>query len=116
MAHSHKKTSGLGVAFFLNLLFSIIAYIGGYLTHYSAIIAKSFHDLMNALGIGFAVLLEKFAQKPANNKFTMGFKSFSLFSAIILSVILLIGSVSMIYYSITNFSDTKEVNSIGMFG
>jgi len=116
MAHSHKKTSGLGVAFFLNLLFSIIEFIGGYLTQSSAIIADAFHDLMDALAIGFAVLLEKFAKKPANDKFTMGFKRFSLLSAIILSLILLIGSVSMIYYSITNFSNTKEVNSIGMFG
>lgn len=115
MGHTHKTSKGLNLAFFLNLLFSIIEFIGGYLTQSTAIIADAFHDLMDAVAIGIAVLMDKYAKKPSSQTFSFGYQRFTLVSALILSSILLIGAVLMIQHAILSFSDIKPVNSIGMF-
>lgn len=93
MAHTpHQSTKrGITLAFWLNLLFSIIEIVGGVLTNSTAIISDAFHDFMDACAIGVAVLLEKIAGKKRTAAFSYGYKRFSLLSAIGMSVFLLIG-------------------------
>ena len=111
-----KASKGLSLAFFLNLFFAVIELIGGILTNSTAIIADAFHDFMDAVAIGLAVYMDKFSRKPKSSSFSYGYRRFSLLSAIIMSVILLIGAVFMIVHAIQSFDVVKEVNSIGMFG
>jgi cobalt-zinc-cadmium efflux system protein len=115
METKHKANKQLSLAFFLNLLFAIVELIGGILTNSTAIIADAFHDFMDAVAIGIAVYMDKYSQKPASEKFTYGYRRFSLLSAIIMSAILLIGAVFMLYNGLTFINETKEVNSVGMF-
>lgn len=115
MSHSHKSTNGLSLAFFLNLTFAIIEFIGGYFTQSTAIITDAFHDLMDAIAIGVAVWMDKFSKKEASKSYTFGYRRFSLLSGIILSTILLIGGIAMIQTAIISFENPKEVNSLGMF-
>lgn len=111
---NNKTTNRLTLAFFLNLLFAIIELIGGILTNSTAIIADAFHDFMDAIAIGAAVFIEKYSKKPPTNTFTYGYRRFNLLSAMVMSVILLVGASGMIYQAIINFSTTKEVHSLGM--
>lgn len=111
-----KASKGLSLAFFLNLFFAVIELIGGILTNSTAIIADAFHDFMDAVAIGLAVYMDKFSRKPKSSSFSYGYRRFSLLSAIIMSVILLIGAVFMIVHAVQSFDVVKEVNSIGMFG
>ena len=77
-------------------MFSIIELIGGILTNSSAIIADAFHDFLDAVAIGGAVVLEKYSQKKRTNHYTYGYRRFSLLSAIVMSAILIVGAVLMI--------------------
>ena len=115
MNTASKTSKGLSLAFFLNLIFAIIELIGGIFTNSTAIIADAFHDFMDAVAIGLAVYMDKFSRKPKSASFSYGYRRFSLLSAIIMSVILLVGAVFMVIHAAKSFDIVKEVNSTGMF-
>jgi cobalt-zinc-cadmium efflux system protein len=112
--HSHNHKNGLSLAFWLNLLFSIVEIIGGLLTNSTAIIADAFHDFMDAIAIGSAVLLEKLSGKKRTPTFSYGYKRFSLLSALGMSLFLLIGAVLMTISAVKSLFNPGEVNSLGM--
>jgi cobalt-zinc-cadmium efflux system protein len=112
--HHHSHTKGLSVAFWLNLLFSIIEVAGGIFTNSTAIIADAFHDFMDAIAIGAAVWLEKVSAKKRTAKFTYGYKRFSLLAALGLSVFILVGAVLMCIAAVRSFYNPEPVNSSGM--
>ena len=115
MSDAHKTTKGLSLAFFLNLIFAIIEFIGGYFTQSTAIITDAFHDLMDAIAIGIAVWMDKFSKKEPSKTYTFGYRRYSLLSGIILSTVLLIGGIVMVQTAIISFGNPKEVHSEGMF-
>ena len=114
--HEHSKDNALSFAFWLNLAFSIVEVIGGVLTNSTAIIADAFHDLMDAVAIGLAIILEKVSGKKRSAKFSYGYKRFSLLSALGLSIFLLVGSVTMTIAGYNSLFSEKEVHSVGMLG
>jgi len=114
--HNHSKDNALSFAFWLNLAFSIVEVIGGVLANSTAIIADAFHDLMDAVAIGLAIILEKVSGKKRSAKFSYGYKRFSLLSALGLSIFLLVGSVTMTIAGYNSLFSEKEVHSVGMLG
>ncbi len=115
MSHNHNsKNNALNLAFWLNLIFSIIELIGGIITNSTAIITDALHDFTDAMTIGIAVFLEKFSTKPATDKFTFGYQRFSLLSALTMSAFLFVGSLFMIVTAIQSFANPKIVHSEGM--
>lgn len=114
MAHHHDTSKGLTLAFWLNLVFSVIEIIGGIFTNSTAIIADAFHDFMDAFAIGIAVYLEKLSGKKRTKNFTYGYKRFSLLAAIGISITLLIGAVIMLISGVKTLINPSEVNSAGM--
>ena len=114
-AHQHSGTkNGLTLAFWLNLIFAVIEVVGGIFTNSTAIIADAFHDFIDAVAIGIAVLFEKISGKKRSSSYSYGYKRFSLLSALGLSLFLLIGAIFMIKSGIKSFIEPKEVNSVGM--
>ena len=65
--NNHQDDSGgrIAWAFFLNLAFTIIEFIGGWLTNSTAIMADAVHDLGDTLSIGTAWGLNKLSGKKA---------------------------------------------------
>jgi cobalt-zinc-cadmium efflux system protein len=117
MGHHHEHThrsKGLTLAFWLNLLFSIIEVVGGIFTNSTAIIADAFHDFMDALAIGAAVLLEKISGKKRTAKYSYGYKRFSLLGALGMSVFLLVGAILMSISAVKTLLAPEVVNSTGM--
>ncbi len=119
MSHNHSpkdkiKNNALNLAFWLNLIFSIIELVGGILTNSTAIITDALHDFTDAMAIGMAVFLEKYSTKPATNKFTFGYQRFSLLSALTMSAFLFGGSLFMIITAFQSFATPKVVHSQGM--
>lgn len=113
-AHHHSITSNLKVAFFLNLGFTIIEFVGGWFTNSMAIMSDAIHDLGDTFAIGSALFLENYSQKGRSNKFSFGYKRFSPLSALINSVILLAGSVIIIIQAIPRLMNPEAVNAQGM--
>ena len=92
-SHSHGSNNRIGWAFFLNVTFTIIEFIGGILTNSTAIMADAVHDLGDSLSIGFSWFLSKVSEKGSNSEFTYGYRRLSLFGALINGLVLIIGSV-----------------------
>ncbi len=112
--HTHGADENILVAFFLNLFFVFVEVIGGLLTNSFAILSDAVHDCGDCAAIGFAYLMEKFSNKAPDEKYTYGYRRYSLLSAIITSVILILGSVLIIVGAIKRFSDPKEIQGLGM--
>jgi len=112
--HSHFNKKGLSLAFWLNLLFSIVEVIGGILTNSTAILADAFHDFMDAIAIGIAVVLEEISGKKRTPKFSYGYKRFSLLAALGMALFLLAGAILMTISAIKSILNPEEVNSVGM--
>jgi cobalt-zinc-cadmium efflux system protein len=113
-AHHHSVSGDLRVAFFLNLTFTIIEFIGGAITNSMAIMSDAIHDLGDTFAIGSSLFLENYSQKGRTKKFSFGFKRFSPLSALINSVILLAGSLIIVVESVPRLLNPEPVNAEGM--
>jgi cobalt-zinc-cadmium efflux system protein len=121
MAHHHEhhhhhdsKTKNIALAFFLNFSFCIIELVGGLLTNSIAILSDALHDFGDSVALGLAWIFQKISGRKPTPQYTYGYKRFSLLSAIINSVILLSGSVFVIYESVQRILSPAETNAKGM--
>ena len=114
--HSHNDQSSrrIGWAFFLNLGFTIIEFIGGVLTNSTAIMADAVHDLGDSLSIGLSWVLSKLSQKPASASFSYGYRRLSLLGSLVNGVVLIAGSVWVLYQSIPRLSNPEMPVTEGM--
>jgi cobalt-zinc-cadmium efflux system protein len=115
--HSHVDSSSnrIGWAFFLNLGFTIIEFIGGMLTNSTAIMADAVHDLGDSLSIGLAWLLNHLSHKKSDNQFSYGYRRFSLLGALINALVLIAGSIWVLSEAIPRLKDPQMPVSEGMF-
>ena len=109
-----KTEKNILIAFLLNLLFSIIEFIGGAITNSVAIISDSIHDMGDALSIGVSYFLERKSTKKPDNQYTYGYVRYSVLGSIITTFILLIGSILVIYNAILRLFNPVEINYNGM--
>ena len=119
--HQHKNlkessSQRIGWAFFLNVGFTIIEFIGGWLTNSTAIMADAVHDLGDSLSIGLSWLLNKLSIKQANDSFTYGYQRFSLLGALINGIVLIAGSIWVLNEAIPRLSNPQMPNAEGMVG
>lgn len=112
--HSHKDVKNLGIAFILNLLFTIAEIIGGFLTNSLAILSDAIHDLGDSFALGMAWFLQKKSKKGQTRKFTYGYRRFSLLGALINGLILTLGSVYIIVLAIPRLIEPEKTEARGM--
>lgn len=114
--HIHSEAVGKNIlsAFFINLTFTVISLIGGWLTNSMAIISDSIHDLGCTLSIALAWIFERIAGHKPTARFTFGYRRFTLLGAFINAFILLSGSSVVLYESIGRITSPEEVNAEGM--
>lgn len=109
-----KSDMKILLAFSLNLIFSIIEFIGGTITGSVAIISDSIHDFGDCLSIGVAFAFEKLSHKKPNDKYTFGYYRYSVLGGVVQSVILLCGSVLVVYNAILRIANPKPIDYNGM--
>ena len=102
------------MAFFLNLVFTIIEIFGGILTNSVAIVTDAVHDLGDTVTIGFSWYLEKISKKKRTKDFSYGYTRFSLLAAIININVLVLGSVFVLKESIERLISPEPCNAEGM--
>jgi len=112
--HSHTSSNRIGWAFFLNVSFTIVEFVGGWLTNSTAIMADAVHDLGDSLSIGLAWLLNKLGDKGADSTYTYGYHRFSLLGALINGAVLVAGSIWIFSEAIPRLSNPEMPNAQGM--
>jgi len=112
--HHHNKQKNIKAAFLLNLSFTVIEIIGGLWTNSMAILSDAVHDLGDAISLGSAWYLERYADKKPDEKYSFGYARFSLLSALLNSLILVGGSVLVLVRSIPRILNPQEVHPEGM--
>jgi cobalt-zinc-cadmium efflux system protein len=113
--HDHQQSSkNIKVAFFLNLGFTIIEFIGGIYTNSLAITSDALHDLGDSLSLGLSWYFHKLSTKKPNKIFSYGYKRFSLLGAIINAMVLIIGAVYIVYTAIPRIIHPEDTDAKGM--
>ena len=102
------------LAFILNFIFSIFEFIGGVFTGSVAIMSDALHDLGDALGIGISFFLEKKSLGHPNKNYTYGYRRYSLLGGVITTVILLVGSIVVVYKAVMRIIYPTPINYDGM--
>jgi cobalt-zinc-cadmium efflux system protein len=113
--HHHSESSNIALAFWLNFGFALIEIAGGILTNSVAIIADAIHDLGDSLAIGFAWIASKVAAKKPTERYSYGFRRWSLLSALISGIILLAGSGWVLAEAIPRLWQPQLPHVGGMF-
>ena len=109
-----KAEKNIFIAFILNLAFSIFEILGGIFTSSIAIISDAIHDFADALSIGISYFLEKISKKKPDEKYTYGYRRYSILGALITVMILFIGSIFVIYGAIHRMINPVMINYNGM--
>jgi len=114
--HSHENQSGknLRTAFLLNISFTIFEIIGGFYVNSVAIVSDAVHDLGDSISLGISWYLDKKSKQEGNQKFSFGYKRFSLLGALINSVVLIGGSVYVIYEAVNRLIEPEYSDANGM--
>lgn len=117
MPHNHHHDhSGrnLAIAFFLNLAFTILEVIGGLLTNSVAILSDALHDLGDSLSLGLSWYLDRKSKQESTGQYSFGYQRFSLLGALINSLVLIGGSVYIIYEAVGRILAPQHSNAQGM--
>lgn len=112
--HSHAATGNIALAFFLNFGFAVIELVGGLWTNSIAILSDAFHDFGDSLSLAVAWRLQKVSERKADQKYSYGYKRFSLLGALFISTVLLVGSIFIIRECVLRIMDPQEPNAQGM--
>lgn len=105
--HSHHIIGNIRFAFALNIIFSLIELIGGYLIGSYAIMSNAIHDFGDSISLGVAWGLERLASRGRDQKFNFGYRRFSLLSALASGLLVILGSIFIIYESLEHLNPEK---------
>lgn len=104
----------IGIAFLLNLGFSVFEFFGGVFTGSVAILSDAVHDLGDAVGIGLSWLLERQSRYPPDDRYTYGYARFSVLGSVSTCGILLLGSVGVTVSAIGRLQHPVPIRYEGM--
>ncbi|MCC7424635.1 MAG: cation transporter [Planctomycetaceae bacterium] len=112
--HEHDSSRNLGVAFLLNLAFTIIEIAGGYWTNSIAILSDALHDGGDCLSLGIAWRLQKLSGRRPDARFTYGYRRLSIVGALVTGLVLVAGLGFVGWSALGRLRDPQEVRAPGM--
>ncbi len=112
--HHSSDTQNIRLAFILNLVFTLIEIVGGFLTNSIAILSDALHDLGDSLSLGLAWYFQNISKKGRDGSYSYGYKRFSILGALINAVILLVGSIFILSEAIPRLLNPQTPNAFGM--
>ena len=109
-----KTERNILIAFILNMAFSVFEFIGGIFTGSVAIMSDAVHDIGDAMSIGVSYILEKKSKKKPDENYTYGYLRYSVIGSVITTLVLLFGSVMVIYNAVLRIINPVEIHYDGM--
>ena len=117
MSHDHQhhpSGQNLKLAFFLNLAFTILEVIGGLWVNSVAILSDALHDLGDSFSLGLSWYLDRKSRQQADERYTFGYRRFSLLGALVNSLVLIGGSVYIISEAVGRILEPEHSDALGM--
>ncbi|TCD47639.1 cation diffusion facilitator family transporter [Chlorobium sp. N1] len=112
--HHHTAAGNIGMAFFLNLSFTLVEFVGGWLTGSTAILADAVHDLGDSFAFGQAWYFERLSLAGQSERYSYGYRRFSLVGALLSALILTGGSVFVLVQAVPRLVDPGTPDASGM--
>ena len=109
-----KSEKNILIAFLLNLCFSIFEFVGGIFTGSVAIVSDAVHDMGDAISIGVSFFLERKSQKQPDETYTYGYARYSVIGGVVTTLILLFGSIMVIYNATLRIISPTPIDYNGM--
>jgi cobalt-zinc-cadmium efflux system protein len=109
-----KGTNNIKIAFFLNLGFTIVEFIAGFLTNSIAIYSNALHDLGDNFSLGLSWFLDRISHREKSARFSYGYRRFSLLGALMNALILVVGSIFILSEAIPRLFNPDHLNVRGM--
>jgi len=97
---NHHREKNIGIAAFLNILFTFIELFGGIWTNSLAILSDALHDLGDSIFLVTSWIAEKQARKKPDIRRTFGYQRLSLLAALFSAVALASGSLFILSQAI----------------
>lgn len=121
MSHDHHHghdhgTAGkrLGLAFGLNVAFTIIELVGAWFTNSTAIAADALHDLGDSLSLAFAWGMQGLSDSKPTPTYSYGFRRLSLVGALVNAIVLLVGGLVVLTEAVPRLWDPGHPDAKGM--
>lgn len=112
--HVHDSMGDIRFAFFLNLGFAIAEIAGGIWTNSLAILSDALHDFGDAAILGLSWFLEGYSKRERTPRFSYGYRRVSLLGALFNALVLIGGSVYIIFAAIPRLADPANPDAQGM--
>ena len=114
--HSHQAPASFGKAFViaisLNVGFTVVEFIYGFLAQSSALMADAGHNLSDVLGLVVAWVGMLLARKIPDQRFTYGLRGSSILAALANAMFLMIACGAISWDAIRRLADPPEVSSM----
>ncbi|MCL2566937.1 MAG: cation diffusion facilitator family transporter [Alphaproteobacteria bacterium] len=98
------------IAMVLVLSFTIIEFVGGYLSGSLALMADAGHMLTDFVSLIFVYIGLHVAQKPNNKEKTYGYSRFEIITSLFNSLFLIIVCIYIVYEAVLRFLNPQPVN------
>ncbi len=111
MNHSNKIQKRLSIVFAVSLATFVFQITGGFLSNSLALIADSFHLLIDFSAIAIALLAFRIAQRPHNSKMTFGFHRAEVVAAFINGMSLLIMAGFILHEAYNRITEPQVIET-----
>jgi cobalt-zinc-cadmium efflux system protein len=115
--HSHvhtHATGNIGIAFVLNLVFTVAELVGGLWINSVAILSDAVHDLGDCITLGLSWYLSRKSVQGRDQRFSYGYRRFSLLGALVTGIVLLAGSLLVLAEAIPRLLHPETPLARGM--
>jgi cobalt-zinc-cadmium efflux system protein len=113
--HGPTSERRIGMAFFLNLAFTLVEIAGGLWTNSMAVLSDALHDLGDSIALGLTWQLARLSKRTGDEVFTFGYRRFSLLGALIMAVLLFGGGLLVLFEAVPRIASPQVSNARGMF-
>ncbi|PKY85643.1 cation transporter [Aerococcus loyolae] len=113
--NSQETAKKMRLVLFLNAFFTVFEAFFGWTLNSAAILSDAIHDSGDVLAIAIAWFFEKISGREADNRYSYGYRRFSLLGGLITAVFLLIGSAFILVTSIPKLFNPEPIHVTGMF-
>jgi len=106
----------LRIVFFIALALFVFELIGGILSNSLALIADSFHVLLDFSAIGISLIAFRIANRPHSSKFSFGFHRIEILAAFVNGISLLVVSAFIAVEAYKRFFNPPEIEVLTLAG